>query len=103
MPKGISVSCPICDKRKPARFCPGKGETICSVCCGTEREVTIDCPSDCPYLVSSRHYDHERAQIDWTKFPLSETQVPSSSVPSHESLLLATTYRLCAYPPNNSH
>ena len=48
------MACPICQKRKAKRFCPGKDESICPVCCGTEREVTIDCPGDCPYLVASR-------------------------------------------------
>lgn len=53
------MSCPICEKRKPKRFCPAKGESICAVCCGTEREVTIDCPSDCPHLVAARRYEEE--------------------------------------------
>ena len=37
------MTCPICENRKAARFCPAKGENICAVCCGTEREVTISC------------------------------------------------------------
>ena len=44
----LPVSCPICEKRKAQRFCPAKGEKICAVCCGKEREVIIDCPVDCP-------------------------------------------------------
>src|SRR5262249_16974412 len=47
--RGAPVSCPICEKRKGARFCPAKGEKICAICCGTEREVTIDCPVHCSY------------------------------------------------------
>ena len=27
---------------------------ICPVCCGTEREVTLDCPSECPWLQQAR-------------------------------------------------
>jgi len=53
------VSCPICEKRKPGRFCPAKGERICAVCCGTEREVTLDCPADCAYLLSAHRYEEE--------------------------------------------
>lgn len=53
------MSCPICDKRPPKRLCPAKGERICPVCCGTYREVTIDCPHDCPHLVSARRYEAE--------------------------------------------
>jgi hypothetical protein len=53
------MSCPICEKRRPERFCPAKGEKICAVCCGREREVTIDCPSDCSYLVAAHRYERE--------------------------------------------
>lgn len=53
------MSCPICQKRKAARFCPAKGEKICAVCCGTEREVTIDCPADCGYLLAAHRYEDE--------------------------------------------
>jgi len=31
---------------------------ICPQCCGEQREVTLDCPSDCPYLLQAR--DHEK-------------------------------------------
>jgi hypothetical protein len=53
------VSCPICEKRKPERFCPSRGDKICAICCGKEREVTIDCHSDCPHLLSARRYELE--------------------------------------------
>ena len=51
------MSCPICGKRPPKRFCPAKGEKICAVCCGEQREVTIDCPPDCSYLISAHRYE----------------------------------------------
>src|SRR5438067_13025412 len=63
------MTCPICHKRKAKRFCPARGDGICSVCCGTEREVTIDCPSDCAHLIACRQYDYERKEIDWEKMP----------------------------------
>jgi len=53
------MACPICQKRKPERFCPAKGEKICALCCGTEREVTIDCPSHCRYLAAAHRYEEE--------------------------------------------
>ncbi len=31
------MSCPICGKRPPKRYCPAKGEKICAVCCGREQ------------------------------------------------------------------
>ena len=83
------MSCPICHNRKVKRFCPARGESICAVCCGTEREVTIDCPSDCPHLVASREYDEGRRQVDWSKIPFADVRIPMDFAQSH-SLLLAT-------------
>src|SRR5712691_3160455 len=45
--RSIPVSCAICDKRKEKRFCPAVHGRICPQCCGEQREVTLDCPSDC--------------------------------------------------------
>ena len=53
------MSCPICEKRKPERFCPARGDKICAICCGKEREATIDCHSDCLHLLSARRYEVE--------------------------------------------
>lgn len=53
------MSCPICGKRPSKRYCPAKGEKICAVCCGREREVTIDCPLDCSYLIAAHRYEAE--------------------------------------------
>ncbi len=91
------MACPICEKRKAKRFCPAKGATICAVCCGTEREVTIDCPSDCPYLVASRTYEQERREIDWSKIPFSDVRIPASFAQSHGSLLSGLTFAICAF------
>ncbi len=95
------MACPICQKRKAKRFCPAKAETICAVCCGTEREVTIDCPSDCPHLKESRRQEAERREIDWSKMPFRDTKVPSSFVAAHEKLLLALSYSICLAARDN--
>jgi hypothetical protein len=34
------------------------------VCCGTKREIEIDCPSTCNYLKASRSYEAEKPTID---------------------------------------
>ncbi|MGH9469568.1 MAG: hypothetical protein ACRD1N_04405 [Terriglobia bacterium] len=78
--------CPICQTRKPKRFCPAKFEQICSVCCGEQREVTIDCPSDCPHLVASREYDEERRSIEWGKLPFPDQNIPFSVLELHQEL-----------------
>ena len=96
------MTCPICNKRKAKRFCPAKGVNICSVCCGTEREVTIDCPADCTYLMASRRNDAERQEIDWSKVPFSDTRIPSSFVAANEKLILAISYAICANARENS-
>jgi hypothetical protein len=95
------LTCPICQKRKAKRFCPAKAGSICSVCCGTEREVTIDCPANCPHLIASRQYDQERRPIDRSKVPFSDTKVSSSFVESHQKLLLELSYTICAYARDN--
>ncbi len=93
--------CPICHKRKAKRFCPARGDSICSVCCGTEREVTIDCPSDCPHLIASRLYDYERKEIDWSKLPFRETKIEPSFLGEHNSLVNALVYAICEYAAEN--
>ena len=81
--------CPICNKRKAKRFCPARGDSICAVCCGIEREVTIDCPSDCPYLEASRQYDAGRREIDWKGLPFSDVEISYGFAQSHAPLLMA--------------
>ena len=68
----MHASCPICQRRRGKRFCPGlaasrwsakgKGETICAPCCGEQREVAIDCPAHCTYLLAAHRYEGERPQ-----------------------------------------
>ncbi|MEJ2008370.1 MAG: hypothetical protein P8Z30_09495 [Acidobacteriota bacterium] len=96
------MACPICEKRKAKRFCPAKAESICTVCCGTEREVTIDCPSDCPYIVESRKHEFERREIDWANVPFADTKIPSSFVVRHEPLILALGYAVCLNARDNA-
>jgi hypothetical protein len=81
------VSCPICEKRKAARFCPAKGEKICAVCCGTEREVSIDCPSDCSYLVAAHRYEDEHQRALPSDTPLLDVRVPQEVLYTHENVL----------------
>jgi len=94
--------CPICDKRKAKRFCPGKTQSICSVCCGTEREVTIDCPSDCPHLVASREHDVERRNTDRRELPFPDIKIAISFVTDHADLLVDISYAICLYARDHS-
>jgi hypothetical protein len=78
------MACPICQKRPPKRFCPALGEKICPICCGKEREVTIDCPMDCPYLVSAHRYESEhRKPLPADEFPYRDIEFPPDYVYEH--------------------
>ena len=49
--------CSLCETRPPRRNCPALGKDICAQCCGSKREVTVDCPLDCPYLIEARAHE----------------------------------------------
>lgn len=49
--------CELCETRRARRACPGVRGEICSVCCGSEREVTVHCPLECPYLEEARRFE----------------------------------------------
>ena len=80
--------CSICGKRRAERFCPAKGEKICSVCCATEREVRLDCPADCPYLISAHRYELEhRAPLAPSELPFPSVDIPRDVLYKHEAFL----------------
>jgi hypothetical protein len=96
------VSCPICEKRKAERFCPAKSEKICAVCCGTEREVTIDCPSDCGYLMAAHRYENEHQRSIPADTPLLDEKIPQDTVYAHQQLMSALAFsiaKFCAVQP----
>ena len=96
------MSCPICEKRKAERFCPAKGEKICAVCCGTEREVTIDCPSDCSYLISAHRYEDGHQRSIPADTPLLGEKIPQDIVYTHQQLMAALAFsiaKFCAVQP----
>jgi hypothetical protein len=55
------VSCAICEARKEKRFCLALHDRICRQCCAEQREVTLDCPSECVYLQQARQ--HEKRSV----------------------------------------
>ena len=57
------MTCAICNERKEKRFCPAVHGKICPQCCGEQREVTLDCPSDCPYLQQAREHANAHHQL----------------------------------------
>ena len=89
------MACAICETRRPRRFCPGVRGDICSICCGQEREVTVDCPLECEYLQEARR--HERpASTDPSQWPNQDIQVSEEFLVDHEDLLMAMGRALAA-------
>jgi hypothetical protein len=89
------LSCAICEIRKEKRFCPAVHGRICPQCCGEQREVTLDCPSECPYLQQARAHEKPRPadQIDPSALFL-QVEVPDQFMYEREHLLMGLTYAL---------
>jgi hypothetical protein len=50
------MTCALCGRRTAKRACPGVGQDICPVCCGTKRLTEIACPPTCVYLESAQRH-----------------------------------------------
>jgi hypothetical protein len=89
------LSCAICEVRKEKRFCPALHGRICPQCCGEQREVTLDCPSDCPYLRQAREHENPRSRdhIDPEALFL-KVEVPDQFLYEREHLLMGLTFAL---------
>ena len=94
------MNCPICEKRKAARYCPAKGEKICAVCCGTEREVTISCPPDCAYLVAARRYEDEHQRALPEDAPFLDERIPQDILHTHQQLMAALAFQTAKFASN---
>jgi hypothetical protein len=78
--------CRICETRKPRRSCPGVGGDICALCCGSEREVTVNCPLDCEYLLEARRHEREN-EVDPDQFPNRDVRITETFLRDHADLL----------------
>jgi hypothetical protein len=101
------LSCAICEERKEKRFCPAVHGKICPQCCGEQREVTLDCPSECPYLQQAREHakahqakaqDERPGERDGEAL-FSEVEIPEVEITEHflyerEELLLGLSFAL---------
>jgi len=91
------LNCSICEKRKAARYCPAKGEKICAVCCGTEREVTISCPPECAYLVAAHRYEDEHQRALPADTPFLDERVPQEILHTHQQLMAALAFQTAKF------
>jgi hypothetical protein len=90
--------CPICNKRRAERYCPAKGEKICAIDCGTEREVTIDCPSDCVYLIAAHRWEqsHPKPLVEGD-VPFPDISFPSDLIHTRQAVLSGLGYTVVVY------
>ena len=89
------MSCSICEKRKEKRFCLAVHGRICPQCCGEQREVTLDCPTECAYLQQAHEHEKPRSIEDFdpsTLFP--KVEIGDRFLYEQEHLLLGLSYAL---------
>ncbi len=89
------MACAICDIRREKRFCPAVHGRICPQCCGEQREVTLDCPSECPYLQQAREHERPRTMEELDRealFP--RVEIPEQFLYDHEHLILGISFAL---------
>lgn len=96
--EGPCLSCAICDERKEKRFCPAAHGRICAQCCGEQREVTLDCPSDCPYLLQAREHVNAHSR-DLGSAPdrddfFPDVEITEQFVYEREELILGLSFAL---------
>ncbi len=89
------MSCAICEKRKEKRFCPAVHGRICPQCCGEQREVTLDCPSDCVYLEQAREHEKPRpfAELE-TEAIFPQIEIAQQFVYEQEHLIVGLSFGL---------
>ena len=89
------MSCKICEKRREKRFCPAVHGRICPQCCGEEREITLDCPSDCAYLQQAREHEKPRPLQDLDQSALfPQVEIGDQFLYEHEHLIVGLTFAL---------
>ena len=89
------MSCSLCNIRKEKRFCPAVHGRICPQCCGEQREVTLDCPSDCVYLQQAREHEKPRAVAELDQqslFP--NVEIGQPFLYEQEHLIVGLSYAL---------
>jgi hypothetical protein len=90
--------CPICNRRRAERYCPAKGEKICAVDCGTEREVTIDCPSDCAHLLAAHRWEVSLPKpLPESEMPFPDISFPADLIHTRQAALSGLVHTVLLY------
>ena len=96
----LDLSCAICEERREKRFCPAVHGKICPQCCGEQREVTLDCPSDCPYLQQAREHaqDERPGKRDrgalFPEVDIPDVEITEQFLYEREELILGLSFAL---------
>ncbi len=91
----VFLACTICNVRKEKRFCPAVHGRICAQCCGEQREVTLDCPSECVYLQQARAHEKPRDLTELDREALlPEVEIGEQFLYEHEHLVLGLSFAL---------
>lgn len=96
-PEESPLSCALCEERKEKRFCPAVHGKICPRCCGEQREVTLDCPSDCSYLQQSREHattQHDPPSNEDREGLFPEVEITEQFLYEREELILGLSFAL---------
>lgn len=87
------MACALCHVRKEKRFCPAIHGRICPTCCGEQREVTLDCPSDCPYLQQARRNELPRSlEASEPELLFPDIEVPQQFLYEREPLVVGLSF-----------
>jgi len=89
------LACSLCNIRKEKRFCPAVHGRICAQCCGEQREVSLDCPSECVYLQQAREHEKPRAVAELDQqslFP--NVEIGQPFLYEQEHLIVGVSYAL---------
>ena len=90
--------CPICEKRRGERYCPAKGEKICAIDCGTEREVSIDCPGDCAHLLAAQRWEQEHPKpLVESEVPFPDISFPAELIRTRQEVMSGIGYTVALY------
>jgi hypothetical protein len=95
--------CPICKKSRAERYCPALGEKICAVDCGTGRETTIDCPSDCGYLIAAHRWEvaHPK-ELTEKEIAFPDVSIPAELISARRDMLSGLSYTVLSYAREHS-
>ncbi len=87
------ILCKICGKRRARRLCPAVQGNICTLCCGTEREVSLSCPLECEYLQDA-HQHEKPVPVPSSEIANRDIQVTEEFVNAHSTLLMFCMFAL---------